>query len=196
MFYRVLFLSIIIALSGCTSKLWKTPGYTEEVTGFFGVKDKDILIVTGQKYKYVFETDDQFKTVLAASSSIELKPEYREFKLDEDNNVTGYLRLVSYHPTDKQKLSELGFVEGKYGDTQINFQLKGKRYQVEGELPFEKHDNGYFVWVETPESGIAKVGKIVATPATLTFDSIVVISTVIVFVIPWILHSRYQVQTI
>jgi hypothetical protein len=188
MYYRV-FLIILIFLSGCTSQLWKTPGYHEKVTGFFGVKGKDLLIVTGQKYSYVFEASQQFKDVLTVSRTTEFDSRFKNFKLDKDNNITGSLSLVAYKPTNINKLTELGFVQTKYDSMKIEFELIGKRYIVEGSFPFEKLEDNHFVLVETPESGVAKAGKIVATPAAVTIDAMAVIPMGAMFAILGVMNE-------
>jgi hypothetical protein len=188
MFFR-LFLIISVFLSGCTSQLWQAPSYDEKITGFFGVKEKELVIVAGQKYSYVFEASVKFKAVLTESRTNEFNPIYRKFRLDKNNNVTGHLSLVSYKSTDKQKLRELGFVEDKYGNMEINFQLKGKRYEVEGEYPFEKLEDDHYVLVETPENGIAKAGKIVVTPVTIAIDVLAVVPVGALFAILGIMNE-------
>lgn len=181
-FYRKC-LIVLIFLSGCTtSKLWDTPAYNERVTGFFGVKDKNLLIVEGDKYSYVFEANQQFKDVLTASRIHAFIPKYKKFKLDVDGNVTGTLSLVSYRTADINELTRLAFTKNKDGDMQIDFELKGKRYIVEGSFPFEKLGDRHYVSVETPESNIiATAGKIVVTPATVTIDALMVIPVVAMY---------------
>ena len=174
MYCRVFFIAFIF-LTGCTSQLWKTPNYHERITGYYGVKDKDLLIVTGEQFSYVFEASEQFKSVLAESRKTEFSPRYEAFRLNEDNTVTGVLTLFVYKPQDVARLAKLGFKKDKSGNMKIDFQLKGKRYKVEGNFPFEQLEDEHFVRVETPESGIAKAGKIIATPATVTIDAIAVI---------------------
>ncbi|MCG9731862.1 hypothetical protein L1D44_18905 [Shewanella sp. Isolate13] len=174
MFFRSLLICAIL-LAGCTSRLWQPPSYDEKVTGFYGVKDKEILIVTGQEYSYIFDASDQFKDVLKASRKVDLRPKYTKFKIDSDNNVTGHLRLLSYNSDDKSVLSNLGFNENEFGNMEMNISLKGQRYIVEGDFPFEKLEDDHYVKVEIPENGIATVGKIIVTPAAVTIDAAAII---------------------
>lgn len=180
MFYRVL-LIISILLSGCSLQQADVAGYDEYVTGFLGVEGKPLMIVTGQKYSYVFEATEQFKSILTTSHSIDFKPTYSNFKLDQGNNVTGNISLVSEQAMHKEALTKLGFVENKLGHMQIDARVTGKRYQVEGVFPVDKLGVNQLVYVETPVTGIAKASKIVATPATIIIDSLAVISAVSLF---------------
>jgi hypothetical protein len=187
MYFRVFILSLL--LSGCTSQLWQAPNYEEKITGFFGVKNEDLLIVTGQKFSYVFEANQNLKDTLILSRSIEFNPRYNGFKLDEHNNVVGTLSLISFKATQKKKLSSLGFIEDKYGNMEIKLQLKGKRYLVEGSFPFVELEDDHYLLVETPESGIATAGKIVATPATVAIDAMAAIPIGAMFAILGVMNK-------
>jgi hypothetical protein len=188
--YCRLFIIMSIFLSGCTSQLWETPSYSEKVTGFYGVEGKELLIVSGQKYSYLFEADQNFKDVLSASRTTEYIPKYRKFRLDKDNNVSGELSLMVFKPSNKDALSQMGFEETEYGNMEISFTLTGKRYIVEGSFPFEKLEDEHFILVETPESGIGKTGKIVATPVTVAIDAVAIIPVAAMFAILGAINQR------
>lgn len=133
MYYRLF--AILILLTGCTSQVWQAPSYDEHITGFYGVDNQNLLIVTGEKYSYIFEANDEIKSILALSRTIDFTPVYRKFKLDKENNVSGEFTLVAIQPSNVTQLRELGFVDGKFrpGNMEITFLMTGKRYVVEGD---------------------------------------------------------------
>jgi len=187
---RLLISSLLfVLLSACTSQMWQAPTYQEKIIGFYGAKEERLVIIEGQKYSYVFEATEQFIDVLIASRKMSFVPYYSDFKVDENNQVTGNFQLIARSIADKEKLEALGFLENRYDNMELNVSLKGKIYQLEGEFPLEKLENDHFVTVQTPESGLATVGKIIATPATVTIDAAMVIPATGIFTIVAILQQ-------
>ncbi|MEN3158697.1 hypothetical protein ABC502_09970 [Alkalimonas sp. NCh-2] len=183
MYYRLF--AILIFLTGCTSQVWQAPSYDEHITGFYGVADEDLLIVTGKKYSYIFEASDKFKNILALSRSMDFTPVYSTFKLDKENNVAGEFTLVAVQPSNVTELRALGFVDRKYrpGNMEIIFPMTGKRYVVDGDYPFEQLAGHHYVLVEMPVGGADKAGKIIATPAAIVVDAVVAIPVMSIFAI-------------
>ncbi|MCH2175360.1 MAG: hypothetical protein MK193_06490 [Lentisphaeria bacterium] len=166
---------VLLLLSGCTSQLWQPPSYEEKITGFYFTDEKGLLLVTGQKYSYVFEASDLLKNSLEISRIIEFYPRYTNFKLDQQNNVTGKLELNALNTSDKATLRELGFPKDEFGNIELIFDLNGKRYEVEGNYPFQKLEGDHYVIVETPESGVSKIGKILVTPVAVAIDAVAIV---------------------
>ncbi|MEZ9595178.1 hypothetical protein AB4298_11085 [Shewanella sp. 10N.261.52.F9] len=171
---RLLILFTLI-MSGCTSQVWQAPSYEERVTGFYATQENALLLVTGQNYSYVFEASDLLIKSLKISRTIEFYPRYESFKLDKENNVSGKLELITHNTSDKQTLRELGFPQDEYGNIDLTFNLRGKRYKVEGNYPFQKLEDEHYVLVETPESGLSKAGKIVVTPGAVAIDTVAIV---------------------
>lgn len=165
----------ILFLSGCTSQLWQSPRYEEKITGFYATEEQELLLVTGEKYSYVFEATDQLKNAVNISRQIEFNPFYTNFKVDEENNITGKLELMTYNAADKERLLELGYPKDEYGNINLTFNLTGKRYVVEGEYPFKKLEDDHYVMVEVPESGVVKAGKIIITPGAVAIDAVAIV---------------------
>ncbi|MEZ9823024.1 hypothetical protein AB4238_20775 [Shewanella sp. 10N.286.45.A1] len=161
-----------LIMTGCTSQVWQAPSYEEKITGFYASQENGLLLVTGKNYSYVFEASDILKKSLELSRTIEFYPRYESFKLDEENNVSGKLDLITHNASDKQKLRELGFHQDTYGNIELTFNLTGKRYTVEGSYPFQKLEDDHYVLVETPETGLSKAGKIVVTPGAVAIDAV------------------------
>lgn len=60
-----LILSMILILSGCTSKLWnsrdvKRVSYSETIDAFMMNPQNKSLIFIGEKYHYIFEPNEKF----------------------------------------------------------------------------------------------------------------------------------------
>ncbi len=174
-------LFFMLLLSGCTSQLWQPPSYEEKITGFYAADEKGLLLVTGEKYSYVFEASDLLKNSLEISRTIEFYPRYVNFKLDEKNNITGKLELVIHNESDKSTLRKLGFPQDEYGNIELLFNLNGKRYEVEGSYPFQTLEDDHYVLVETPESGVSKAGKIVVTPGAVAIDAVTIVPVGVFF---------------
>lgn len=171
----LLFLCAII-LSGCTSQVWQAPNYKEQITGFYGVENKPFIIVTGKTYSYIFDAPASLKQVLQESRKTEFIPRYENFKLDKNNNITGVLKLIAYDVEDPAALEQLGFIKNsQFGSQEFSVALTGKRYTVEGDIKLEKLEDEHFITVETPTSGIATIGKIIATPAAIAIDASIMI---------------------
>lgn len=186
---RILLIISTLFLISCTSALWQKPHYEERILGFYFATQESLLIVEGQNYSYVFDSNPQLQQVLLASRNMEFSPQYRHFRLDKTNNMNGQLRLTSYKESDKQTLTQLGFTPNKYGQLEKTFDLQGKRYVVEGNFPFQRLQDEHFLSIETPESATAKAGKIIATPATVTIDAVGAITLGSAFAILGIMNA-------
>lgn len=188
--FLVLSFSLVVSvISGCTSQMWQAPTFQEKILGYYGAKKDKKLIVEGQQYSYIFDATEQLIDVLEESRTTSFDPYYTDFKIDENNQVTGQFQLMARGTPDKEKLKAMGFFENKFNNMVIEVALQGKVYQLEGEIPLQKLANDHYVLVQTPESGIATVGKIIATPVTLTYDAGMVIPVATMFAFVGILND-------
>lgn len=170
--WRLLLLFMSIFMTGCSSQLFDKPSYIEKITGYYGVEDKNLLIVTGESYSYVFNVDQQIINVLVQSRKTNFDYQYNTFKLNSENKIEGVMELIATNNDNKKTLEALGFLEDKKGKMTITIPLKGERYIVEGSFPFEQLEDKHFVTVEIPEANIAKIGKIIVTPVVVTIGAV------------------------
>ncbi|WP_418114441.1 hypothetical protein RJD40_19465 [Vibrio scophthalmi] len=174
----IIFVLSLLAITGCTSALWEPPTFTESVKGYYVVPDKDLLIIDGEKYSYIFNISKSFKDILSASHEFDFKPKYEYFKITDNNAVTGMLELTSEITGDSPKakqLLELGFTKSSNG-VLYKTRLSGKLYKIEGELQVTAFDKEQLIMVEKPEGGVSKVAKIIVTPVAVTADAVAVVS--------------------
>ncbi|MDK1286809.1 hypothetical protein [Pseudoalteromonas umbrosa] len=180
---------VMVILSGCTAQLWHSPSYQEKVTGFYAASDKKLLLITGTKYSYVFEAGDLLTSSLEVSRHIEFIPTYSGFKIDRNNQLTGTLKLVSNRVADKKMLAVNNIPFDQHGNVALEFNLKGKRYDVEGDFPFQTLADDHYVVIEMPESGVTRVGKIVVTPVAVAIDATTVVPMAAFFGVLGILNK-------
>ncbi|RYV01460.1 hypothetical protein SOPP22_13810 [Shewanella sp. OPT22] len=182
-------LFVTVFLIGCTSSLWKKPSYVENVVGYYFIKEKNLLLIEGKKYSYIIEAQPLLEQTLLTSRSINLVPTFTEFELDASNHISGNLNLTSFDDENKDKLAPLGFVKSKSGTLERNFSISGQRYEVKGDFPFQKLEGDHRLQVSIPEAHIRKLGKIIATPATLAIDAVGVVAIGSVFALAGIANG-------
>lgn len=175
---RILILSVSLLLTGCTAHLWLSPPtYTETITGYYIVEDKDLLLVSGKKYGYTFEIEPNLERLLLDHKSKDMIILYVDFSVDEKNEVTGDIEFLvqsdGFTEEDDAYFSNLG-LSGGGKHYKLETTLSGKRYKIEGNLPFVKMNNQRIVYVKHPAKPLDTVKKIVATPLTVSFDAAVV----------------------
>ena len=182
---RLLLLLIILFISGCTTALW-SPTYKEElVDGFYVKSDTNELFVTSSQSAYLFEIDEMFGEALILSREINFLPSFNDFTLNKDNTIEGIvsLTLLNEQPSSavEARLLALGFERDELlKKLKLTKKVKGKRYVVEGFLPLEKLEKSQPIAVAQPSTFIEAAGKIIATPATIAIDSVVVVPAVFV----------------
>ncbi len=174
----VILLSVVL-LNGCTTTLWSNQYKHFSIEGFYiNTENNDLLVSDGEK-AFIFPVSESFAKALLISREIEFTPKFNNFYLDKEN-IKGEVELTvkseSLSDEEKQYLSEIGFNEKGLLVTPI----KGKVYKIEGELPLQKLENTYTVSVELSPSFVDTAGKIVATPATIAYDAMVVVPSVFI----------------
>jgi len=176
---------IILALSGCTIKLWQPDYDAEYVSGFYANVERNELFVSTNDTGYIFPVDDETIEIMLLSRRVDFTPNFEKFYIDRQNNVSGTLTLVTDGDVDyslKSQLTTLGFAElptaGNMGHVmKLQKKLSGKRYTIEGELPLVKLEKEYLVVVAYQDSYTEVAGNIVATPAAIIIDAVVVVPT-------------------
>jgi len=180
---RVILISIFLFISGCTTSLW-SPKYKQEmIDGFYVKSDTGELFVTGSSSAYLFDISKDFGEALALTRKVDFYPTFSDIELRKDNTIQGTvsLTLLSDKPSSdlEEQLISLGFKKDKLLERfRLTEQINGQRYVVEGELPLEKLEKSVRIAVAQPSAFTETAGKIIATPATIAIDSVVVVPAV------------------
>lgn len=180
---RVIFISIFLFISGCTTSLW-APKYKQEmVDGFYVKSDTGELFVTASSSAYLFDISKEFGEALALSRKVDFYPTFKDFELAKDNSIQGTvsLTLLSDKPSSElvEQLISLGFKKDKLLERfRLTEKINGQRYVVEGELPLEKLEKSIRIAVAQPSTFTENASKIIATPAAIAIDSMVVVPAV------------------
>lgn len=170
-------------LAGCTTALW-APDYEEvKVNGFYLNQENGDLVVTSVNSAYIFPSESRLGEALLLSRKANFYPMFDDFSISKENVVRGSVSLVfiGVNPDSEisEKLTELGFKKDPVIDRlQLTEEVEGRRYLIEGSLPLEKLEKEYSVMVGRPTEAIETAGKIVATPVTIAYDSVVTVPAV------------------
>ncbi|CAH0533239.1 hypothetical protein VST7929_01103 [Vibrio stylophorae] len=176
-------LLLAMTLTGCgtTSALWENDRYFESVSSFTVNDNNNLLIVSGNKYAYLFEISPALKTALKLSRDIEFTPRISPFVLQASGEITGELTLFIHasriSEARRKQLIDLGFSDTQ--PMQFHASLTGHRLALEGQTNSIKLENEYRIQVIQESSTIANLGKVIITPATVVIDSAIVVTTVI-----------------
>ncbi|QPB83534.1 hypothetical protein CWC22_011265 [Pseudoalteromonas rubra] len=182
---KKLLLLIALFISGCTTELW-APEYKQEVIdGFYVKSDSGELFVTASSSAYLFKINKNFGEALTLSREVDFYPSFNDFELRKDNTIIGVvsLTLLTEEPSPEleNQLLSLGFKKDellkRYRLTNL---VEGKRFMVEGDLPLEKLEKRQRIAIAQPSTFSQTAGKIVATPATIVIDSVVVVPAVFI----------------
>ncbi len=174
---------MVFLLAGCTTALW-APDYKEvRVNGFYLNQENSDLVITSVDSAYIFPSESRLGEALLLSRKASFYPVFDEFSISKENVVSGSVSLVfiGVNPDAEiaEKLDELGFKEDPIiNRLQLTEKIEGKRYLIEGALPLEKLEKEYTLMVAQPAEAIETAGKIVATPATIAYDSVVTVPAV------------------
>ncbi|MCF2859496.1 hypothetical protein L1286_18580 [Pseudoalteromonas sp. SMS1] len=174
---------LVLFISGCTASLWEAKYQKENLNGFYVKSDTQELFVTTTETAYLMGIDPQFGEALKLSRQVEFIPSFDEFKLDSQNRVQGRVTLTLRDQTLPlslvSRLESLGFVkDDEQQQLTLTRKVSGKRYLIEGTLPLEKLDKEYPIMVAQPQTFTQTAGKIIATPVTITIDTVVTVPAV------------------
>lgn len=188
---------ILLLLTSCTAALWHGPSYkTEYLNGFYVNKDIHVVLASTEKQGYLFPISTEVEKILTLSRYISFQPTFNKFKVNHNHEVTGWLTLKLFEDNLPKKdldiLLKLGFEKKYLHDNNLYFdvRLKGKQYNLEGNLPLVKLENNYKVIVEQPESFSGTAGKIIATPIAIAFDAVVVLPASFFLATLWIMEEQ------
>jgi hypothetical protein len=180
--HRIIIL-IVFLLGGCTTALWAPSFKEENVNGFYLNQNNSDLVITTASGAYIFPSVSELGGALKLTRESAFYPVFEEFAISKENIVSGSVSLVfiGLNPSSEftEKLIKLGFkIDPVINRLQLTEKIQGKSYIIEGALPFEKLEKDYVVMVAQPVGPIETVGKIVATPATITYDAVVTVPAV------------------
>lgn len=176
------------ALSACTTALW-APTYMEErISGFYVNPERNDLLVTGRLHSYVFSIDKEFEKILILSRTINFQPYFQGFSVDKENAIEGKVQFLvaTKNLTTEQKtlLQTSGFRKAKLnGVLEFQKELKGRLYDVQGDLPLQRLGKEYSVMIERPDGPTDIAKKIVATPAAIAYDAVVTVPATFLIVL-------------
>lgn len=183
-----LILSMILILSGCTSKLWnskdvKRVSYSETIDAFMMNPQNKSLIFIGEKYHYIFEPNEKFVYLYDNKNENIIFDSNNGVYEIRDNKIYAYFSIYIYTKNMKQEIIDWALKNnGKYVENnekiKMSITLDGTRYlsdlkvnQVVEKLSM-KHNIKIDVIVKEDEYSTAS--KIALTPLTVTGDTIVV----------------------
>lgn len=191
------FILLLILLTSCTATLWhQSEKKTEFLNGFYVNEDIHVLLASTDKNGYIFKISKELEQILILSRSVLLKPYFGAFTIDKNHEVTGNLTLAISKEKSEQKdldqLQKLGFTQSETDNNILYFSvfLKGKQYTMEGNLPLVKLENNYKIFVNRPHMFSSTASKIIATPATIAFDTVVVLPASFILATIWIITEN------
>lgn len=171
---------IIFVLSGCTTQLWKAHYENESINGFYVNPERLELIVSTKANGYIFKSDKSLIGALGLGERITFKPNFFNFVIDEKNKITGQLTLTAetkrISSNEAKELVDMGFSQYPHSNKLVfKKQLSGLRYELHGEIPLKKLENSIQIRIERPDTFTEKAQKIIATPAAIIFDTVIVL---------------------
>ncbi len=180
---KYILFTVFIILGGCTTALWGPRHIEHKINGFFINNSTNDLIVTTANNAFIFPINSELSTALTGDFMLE--PYFNGFAIDENYRVSGILELYERIPDlseeQKEQLIELGFIQKyKHASHGLTKKLDGKMFKIEGQLPYETIEIGYSVMIAQPATTIENIGKLIASPVSIAYDSVVVVPAVIV----------------
>ena len=178
---RTITIILLFSLGGCTMILWEPSHKQQEfISGFYVNTERNELLVAGRGNGYIFQIDSHLADALLLSRTIPFRPKFEDFKIDREHRVSGTLKLIlmdsEINESLASNLTKIGFEYERISQKQtLTKQLSGKHYEIEGDLPLVKLEKEYAVTIVQPDSYSKVASKIIATPATITFDAVVVV---------------------
>ncbi|WP_372998755.1 hypothetical protein [Sulfurimonas sp.] len=183
-----------VLFSGCaTIQLWEDPKYKETFEEFLITEDGSKLVILGEKYHYIFSTNEKLKEILLSNKRKNIKPVFEDFKVDINNSIQGKYNLF-YNTNDKESkndiwLEKIGFETSKRASKKIftykySGSMKGVRY-----LPKEpiiskyKFNNKYNIYIEEEPTTFYNTGRALLTPITVAEDGALIYGTTVLLVV-------------
>jgi hypothetical protein len=191
------FILLLIFLTSCTATLWHQPeNEVEYLNGFYVNKDIHVLLASTDKNGYIFPISDEFEQILLLSRTVLFQPHFGTFNINKNHEVSGNFTLSlskeETHQNEIEQLQKLGFIQYELDENILYFSvfLKGKQYTIEGNLPLVNLDKKYKINVNRPAAFSSSTSKIIATPATIAFDAVVVLPASFMLATFWIMAEN------
>ena len=188
---------LLIFLTGCTATLWHQPeNEAEFLNGFYVNKDINVLLASTDKNAYIFPISNELEQILILSRSVPFQPHFGTFTIDQNHEVAGNLTLIltkdKTHKNGIEQLQKLGFIQSELDEKILYFSvfMKGKQYTIEGDLPLVTLEKKYKIIVNRPAVFSSTASKIIATPATIAFDTVVVLPASFILATFWIIAEN------
>ena len=163
-----------------------TKSYQEKVETFLMSEDKEQLIVIGEKYHYIFPTNDVLKFITQwPDKKQQVKASFSTFRVQLDQSLAGSYTLFirdsrKLSPEAKQLLISKGFFDNKSSNTlRYHGGLAGKRYlanevRVPETLKLNKQYTIQIIENDTVSAGeVAK--RIALTPLAVAADGLLIL---------------------
>jgi hypothetical protein len=199
--YRRVFLILTALLSlgmtGCVTtalyeKIREDASYTEEVTSVMISEDGKKLVFIGYRYHYVFDVPVGLSLSLQSSFRKSLYTLFRDFKVDNNNHITGNIIFDgSASQEGKKEAIELGYNKRSSGTPALEISLQGKRYRsgdvATDRVEYKLNCHPYNVPVLEEGSFLEKTALTALTPITVLADGVIVIAGVTLILVTGIL---------
>jgi hypothetical protein len=192
--YFLLCCLFLFNTSCITKYLWSDEVYYETINQFLLGADGRYVVLIGPDYHYIL-TDERgiFQKILALKqeNTLWINPEKSYLKLDENNEIKGYLTIdgpFGLLPVeDAGTLMSLGFRPNKKDEVTIKIELSGRRYSARYLGQAIRANTSYKIPIRYYDSSTAKdIGKAAITPITVGVDAVLLIGKIII--LPFELH--------
>lgn len=176
-----------MSCASTTESMWKNTYYKEKIGSFLMSEDGVTLAIIGEKYHYIISLDTELKNILISTKRIFLKPSFYSFKVDKDNNVSGNYTLYysNKNKNDEKWLNNNGFKkQTSHSDKKYTYtfsgSVNGKRYSINKDINKNfSFNESYFLNIEESSSSYGNIGKMLATPITVSVDGVKAVSGIV-----------------
>ncbi|PNI00288.1 hypothetical protein C1N32_21600 [Vibrio diazotrophicus] len=191
-------LVVLLLLTGCTRSLWEyNEKYYETLLGFYLVEGEHKVLAVGEKYSYMLELKPNMYDALKLSREVDFSLRLRKFSIDDDNRISGLVKLTTQVSSISQEnvsyLNTLGFQEGVSSSyISDEWQLHGERYLGSDSYPMVTLEKGVTVAIGYQGDKFDVAGRIIATPVTLAFDTLVLTPLMVGVVIVYAANGSFK----
>ncbi len=174
-----------LGVTGCVThelreKTRNDSSYTEDVTSVLISEDGEKLVFIGDDYHYIFDAPVGLSHSLRSSFRKSLFFKFREFRVDNNDRITGKLTISldeSASQEDKEEAIKLGY-DNRSVSPALELSLQGKRYKSGGvatDTVRHKLNYNYKVTMLEERSFLEKAALTAATPIAILADGVLVI---------------------
>lgn len=189
-------IAILLLLTSCATKtLWKKHEYPEVFQQYLTTEDHDKVVIIGEKYHYILESDNELKHILEWKDKNILNANFYKVYVDRNNTITGSynISVPVEKLSDEQKewLENNGFTPNtneRLHTLYLSYKskLKGQRYLannnelIKKKFPIGSAKNSA-IGIREEFSNSEKAYRLAASPIAVAADG-VVIGTLIVLI--------------